>query len=126
MIGRPTLPISAVVLIVGGAYQASIPKRFKNARFRELWEGCRDRENRFREVLSKMRKDKVADLTDLPKNVTQVKESLYVALRRADLITSEVEATEREMVGKPPVWQASTQDAQSRELYKIADENIAG
>jgi anion-transporting ArsA/GET3 family ATPase len=91
----------------------------------QLWGGCQDRLTRFEEVLRKMRKDGVADLQEMPNTIRGVAKSLYLALRRADIITEEISATESGMLSRPPVWNASTQDAQSKELYRIADKNIA-
>ena len=34
-------------------------------------------------------------------------------------------ATERGMLNQPPTWTASSNDPQSRELYRLADKNIA-
>lgn len=122
---RPTLPVALVGYISIGAYNASVQKRFRHPRFKQLWESCQDRHHRFHEVLGKMRKEKVADLQELPKTIGRVSDGLYVALRRADMISDEVMKSEQGLANSPPVWQASTTDAQSRELYRVADKNIA-
>jgi hypothetical protein len=80
---------------------------------------------RFEEVLRRMRKAQLAELREMPKTIRGLSKSLYAALRRADIIAQEVEATESGMLSRPPVWQASSRDAQSNELYRIADKNIA-
>lgn len=110
---------------VGLSMQAADRKKWNQPRMASLWAGCEDRMGRFEEVLKRMRKDQLADLREMPRTIREVAQSLYVALRRADLIATEVEATERGMLGRPPTWEADTRDAQSRELYRLADRNIA-
>lgn len=109
----------------GTALKSADEKKWSHPRMSALWAGCQDRMKRFEEVLKRMRSDQVADLQEMPKTIRDVSHSLYVALRRADIVATEVEATERGMLGRPPVWDAGTRDAQSRELYQIADRNIA-
>jgi uncharacterized protein YhhL (DUF1145 family) len=117
-----TIPTAAAFLALITAYSASIKKRFQNKRMEALWGGCEDRLN---EVFKKTRKSGIADLQEMPKTIRNVADSLYFALRRADIIAVEVAATESGMLSQPPVWQTTTQDAQSMELYRIADLNIA-
>ena len=110
----------------GVAMQAADRKKWSHPRMKSLWAGCEDRMARFEEVVKRSRRDRTAaDLTEMPRTIRKVSRSLYEALRRADIVTTEVEATERGMIGRPPVWNASTNDAQSRELYGLADRNIA-
>jgi hypothetical protein len=128
---RHNLPIvfSAVAMTLAvtltTAYYESVKKRFKNRRFGALWEGCVDRLVRFEEVLRKMQKDQVADLHEMPATIRRVADSLYTALRRADLVSSEVQEAEGSLAKRPPAWIDHTRDPQSRELYQIADRNIA-
>lgn len=107
------------------AHGASVKKRFVNRRFEALWTGCEDRLIRFREVLRKLRREQIAELNEMPKTIEGVGQSLYAALRRADMISHEVQATEQNLYGGPPIWQAGAHDPQSKELYRIADKNIA-
>lgn len=100
-------------------------RKWHNPRFRALHEGCQDRLARFEEVLKRLRKDQIADLREMPKTMRSVSESLYVALRRADIIAHEVLQSERGMQDKPPTWVAGATDPQSMELYRLADRNIA-
>lgn len=110
---------------LGVAMQAAERKKWSHPRMASLWAGCEDRMARFEEVLKRMRRDKLDDLSEMPRTIRKVSQSLYEALRRADIVATEVEATERGMVGRPPVWNATTHDPQSRELYGLADRNIA-
>jgi hypothetical protein len=110
---------------VGTAWSSSVRKRFRNKRMESLWSGCQDRLARFEEVLRRMRRDQVAELNEMPRTIRTVASALYSALRRADIIAEEVAATESGMLSQPPVWQASAHDPQSKELYRIADKNIA-
>lgn len=112
-------------LAIFTAWKDSIEKRFVNKRMRSLWSGCQDRMIRFEEVLKKMRKEQVAELHEMPSTIRNVSESIYVALRRADLISHEVMQSERDLLAQPPVWKPPHTDAQSQELYRIADKNIA-
>lgn len=107
------------------SYNASLGKRFLQKRYEALWTGCQERLKLFEEVLAKMRKESVADLQEMPKTIRRVGQQLYLALRRADMISYEVQLTERGLYHQPPSWQAPTRDAQATELYRIADKNIA-
>ncbi len=114
-----------VLATVANAYTTSIRKRFLNKRYEALWTGCKDRLVRFHEVRNKMRREQVADLLEVPKTIDRTAESIYYALRRADLISNEVHASEKGLYNVPPVWSPPTTDPQSNELYRIADKNIA-
>lgn len=107
------------------SWTASVKKRFINRRFSALWTGCQDRLTRFEEVLKKLRKEQIADLNEMPKTIHRVADSLYLALRRADIISHEVHSSEQDLYGGPPIWTAPSHDPQSKELYRIADKNIA-
>lgn len=121
------------IIILSGAginhvyrsYKDSIRKRWLHQRFKALWTACEDRLARFNEVLAKMRNDQIADLQEMPKTISSVGDSLYGALRRADMISHDVLETEKGILQAPPAWHALSQDAQARELYRIADKNIA-
>ncbi len=118
---------SAFLLFASGvtAWTASVKKRFLSKRMEALWNGCEDRLKRFEEVLKKMRREQVADLHEMPSTVRKVHESLYFALRRADIISHEVQSSEKGLYAEPPMWKPPSHDAQSKELYRIADKNIA-
>jgi len=117
------------IVMIGGsavhAYNVSLGHRFINSRYRDLWQGCQDRLARFNVVLKKLRKEQIADLQEMPATVERIAKSLYIALRKADFISNEVLKTERDMLSKPPAWQADAKDPQARELFRIADKNIA-
>lgn len=107
------------------SYSASVGRRFQDKKYEALWNGCKDRLSRFEDVLGRSRKEQIADLREMPKTIRRVSESLYLALRRADMIACEVQRTERGVYAAPPAWQARAQDPQATELYRIADKNIA-
>lgn len=107
------------------AWNVSMQHRFRNKQMQALWSGCEERLRRFDEVLKRMRKDQVADLHEMPRTIHEVGEALYLALRRADMIADEVHASERGMYSQPPVWEVKAHDPQSKELYRLADKNIA-
>jgi hypothetical protein len=107
------------------SFSHSYSKRFSSKRYAAMWNGCHDRLARFEEVLKKLRKDQIANLSEMPSTIRRVGKTLYKALRRADLIASEVEKTERDLYSAPPIWSAPSHDPQSKELYRLADKNIA-
>lgn len=120
----------AVPVIVAGwwagtAYQASVRKRFLDKRFQAFWMGCQERLEKLENVMKAMRREQVADLKEVPRTVRSVADALYHALRRADMIAHEVQKTERGLYQQPPVWSTPSNDAQAKELYRIADKNIA-
>ena len=117
--------VITMLSVVGTAFSASVRKRFRNRRMEALWSGCQDRMARFEEVLRKMKREYIAEFKEMPSTIRKLSQSIYIALRRADVVADEVAATEAGMLSKPPVWQASGNDAQSQELYRIADKNIA-
>lgn len=122
-------PIAALLGILIGhgltSYNASISKRFIDKRFEILWNGCQDRLRLFEEVLKKMRKERVADLREMPNTIYRISDSLYLALRRADLTCHEILQTEKGFYSRPTSWAPAAQDAQAKELYRIADKNVA-
>ena len=106
-------------------WNAAERKKFTNKRLETLWNGCKDRHKRFEDVLKRLRKDQIADLQEMPATVKRVGVTLYAALRRADVIMSEIHLTEKGLYNQPPVWAAAASDPQSKELYRLADKNIA-
>ncbi len=125
--GLIVYPGATIVVFVSAvmAWTESDKKRFLNKRFNSLWLGCQDRLTRFEEVQKKMRKDQIAHLSEMPSTIRGVAKALYVALRRADIIAHEVQLSEKGLYSEPPSWKAPTKDAQSLELYRLADKNIA-
>jgi hypothetical protein len=117
--------VLAVFLSSMWAWSESEKHRFHNKRFQALWMGCTDRLRRFDEVLKKMRRDQIADLHEMPDTIRKVADSLYIALRRADMIAHEVQQSEKGLYNEPPTWKTPSHDAQSQELYRLADKNIA-
>jgi len=116
-----------LILFIAGmtAWSDSIRNRWLNKRMRALWNGCQDRMSRFEEVFKKMRREQVADLREMPQTIRGVSAALYLALRRADIIAHEVQQSEKDLYNQPPVWHSPGSDAQSQELYRLADRNIA-
>ncbi len=107
------------------SYQASKRKRFIDKRYLALWRGCEERLEKLDEVMKAMRREQIADLKEVPRTVQGVGEALYRALRRADMIAHEVSKTEHGLSSPPPLWSSPSSDAQAKELYRIADKNIA-
>lgn len=108
------------------AYASSLQKRFIHKRYLELWESCHDRLHRFHDAVRQMRKSDLAEFSEMPRTIDQVAHWLYRALRRADMTFQEVAASEGWMLrSAPPVAGPTHDDPQARELYRIADKNIA-
>jgi len=126
-IGPIAFLMSALAIFISSvwAWMEGVKHRFLNKRFQSLWLGCQDRLARFEDVLKRMRKDQVADLTEMPKTIRGVSGALYIALRRADIISHEVQLSEKGLYNEPPSWKSPSRDAQSQELYRLADKNIA-
>lgn len=129
---QPGIPLFAwvmwailLILHTTFAWNMSVQRRFLGKRFKALWDGCSDRLTRFEEVLKKLRKEQVAELNEMPRTIRRVADSLYHALRRADMIAHEVHSSEQGLYSGPAVWHAPSHDPQSKELYRIADKNIA-
>ncbi len=123
------VPIGAI-LVIGAvaytAYESSIPRRFRDRRFLQHWTACHDRLKRFDQAVKALHKRKIASLEDLPKNIHQLAETLYVALRRADQVAYEVHQSEGKV--PPPVGGTTgltSEDRQAQELYRVADRNLA-
>lgn len=119
------LALTFIGLHFRSAFIASVARRFRNRRFEALWRACKDRLERYEEVLGKMRKEQVADFQEMPKTVRRISETLYAALRRADMISHEVMLTEKGIYSSPANWNAATHDHEAKQLYQLADKNIA-
>lgn len=126
-IGGVAYPMAVIVVFVSSvwAWMESDKRRFSNKRFQSLWMGCQDRLARFEDVLKRMRRDQVADLSEMPNTIRNLAKTLYIALRRADIISHEVQLSEKGLYNEPPTWKSPSRDAQSQELYRLADKNIA-
>lgn len=103
---------------------AAEKKRFLNARFASLWNGCRDRFEDFENGTKKLQKAEIAEFKELPETVRGIAKTLYNSLRRADLLFDEViesEGKQRFHAGLPH-FEAT--DPQAKELYRIAEKNL--
>jgi hypothetical protein len=116
-------------LVVAGtvwsAYRASVPKRFRHTRMRLHWEVAQDRHARFTSALKSLAKSRVARLEELPSTIDATLQTLYRALRRADIVAHEVAASEGWLLGQPKPATKVSPDQQAQELYRLADRNIA-
>jgi|GEM_PF-747201 len=108
----------------------AVNRRFISPRLRAQWTGCDDRLNRFREALRGLHREQIADFTEMPKTIEAVGQTLYHALRRADLVLDEISRSEGWLQGQAPpvigmVGGVASHDPQAKELYRIADKNLA-
>ncbi len=115
----------ALSLIVHGAYKSSLRKRFFNRKFQILWDACKDRLERFHEAMSESSRRGVPELQDLPKSVEAVGQTLYVAIRRADIVMDEVKTSEGWLLATKQQGGPLSPDQKAQELYRLADKNIA-
>lgn len=102
------------------AWFSSISKRFHARRFQIMWESCNDRLERLDKALSALSKAKIADLQELPRTVKVVADSLYQALRRADIVMHEVSSSEGWLISQSDPIPPAAQDPQARALYDAA------
>ncbi|MHB8637412.1 MAG: hypothetical protein ACYC96_13165 [Fimbriimonadaceae bacterium] len=107
------------------AWQASEARRFYNQHMRALWTGCLDRLARFHEVQKRAKNTGVADLREMPKTIENVAQAVFRALRKADIVAHEIAASEAGLKPVVPTGQRISSDAQSQELFQVADRNIA-
>jgi len=115
----------ALLVAVITAWQASIPKRFRERRFLGHWRACEDRLRRFDSALRALKKRGIADLEDLPRNVEGLSSTLYIALRRADQVAHEISTSEGWLTTPHGPTAPPSADAQAQELYRMADRNVA-
>lgn len=101
--------------------------KFANRSYQLIWESVRDRKKRFDESLRELSASKRQALGVLPRDVQNVFDSVYAALRRADLVQAEINASEGFMQWHGTRSGAGTHatDEFAKELYLLADQNIA-
>lgn len=113
-------------LIVYKAQKAAHARRFSSSRFKALWDACRDRWQRFNEAERALRTHQVAAFEELPSTVEKIAWSLYAALRRADVTTTEIAKSEGWLLcGSPQLSAPPPSDPTAQALYRLADRNIA-
>jgi hypothetical protein len=106
------------------AHNAAKKKRFLNGRFAALWNGCRERFESFEEGVRKLHRAELAKFEELPRTIETLAMSLYYALRRADILFSEVAESEGKERVQPSFPGLAANDPQAQELYRIAEKNI--
>jgi hypothetical protein len=126
---QPLVFAGAVVAIVAAhlahSWYESQNRRFADPELAAMWNGCQDRLTRFEQALREMGRERAGDLSEMPHTIRSVGQSLYAALRRADMVIEEVQRTEKDLLDAPPVWMAHMKgDPQAVELYRVADRNI--
>ena len=121
----PIIGAVALVWLVYSAYSTSLKKRFVNRKFQLLWDACKDRLERFHDAMAESSKRGVPELLDLPKSVEGVGKTLYIALRRADIVMDEVTSSEGWLMATQQHGGPLSPDQRAQELYRLADKNIA-
>ncbi len=111
---------------IRSAKSAAERHAFTHSKYQALWAACEDRLARFEDALKTMRRHRIAQFDEMPKTIREVGRSLYYALRRSDIVFEEVTKSEGWLVyHSPPLGSPPSSDAQAKELYRIADKNIA-
>lgn len=105
------------------SWQDSVRRRFISTSYAMRWTACKERLEAFEAILKKLRRDQLVDLQEMPQTVRRVAEAIYIALRKADLVSDEISKSELKM--QTPAWAHASADPQSVALYQIADRNIA-
>lgn len=122
------LGIVAIPIALAGhgwaSWTASIERRFHSKHLAALWAGCEDRLKRFNDVLKKAKSTAVGDLQEMPRKIEEVSRAVYRALRKADIVAFEISKSESGLPPLPGPSQVAS-DAQSKELFQVADRNIA-
>lgn len=105
------------------SHKSSKKKRFYSRTFEAMWEQVKDRRRRLSEALSQLRKEQIADLQELPRTVEALADSLYVALRRSDMLMEEIRVSEGFRLSEPASPPRISEDEQAKELFRIASQN---
>ncbi|MBS1707028.1 MAG: hypothetical protein JST40_14275 [Armatimonadetes bacterium] len=111
-----------------GAITAARRRFFTHKHLESAWRSAEERMVRFRQAVKDLRKEQIADLSEMPTTIERVSDQLYYSLRRADLVLTEIDKSEGRynaamLPPPPPIAPAS--DRTVSELYQIADKNIA-
>ncbi|MBS1709267.1 MAG: hypothetical protein JSS65_11195 [Armatimonadetes bacterium] len=111
--------------IASAASREAKEKRFHSQRLRQQWALCEERVKRFHDAAGALRKRGLVDFQELPVTVEKLSKEIYIALRKADLIQEEVVQSEGSLRVPNVQMPTGMPDAQSQELYRLADRNIA-
>lgn len=102
-----------------------LKRRFRNPDHKRLWDIVEDRLIRMRNALKRVPPHIRSSLDDLTKNVDKTSNHLYRSLRRADIVKDEIMRSEGPVATAAFPFQVSSPDAETNELYVIADKNVA-
>lgn len=138
MSDAPGIPLITGVVLLGFGLETarkwSRAHEFRSPKLRYLWKTCEERLERFHEARRKHRKTDMPALTEMPVAVEGVARNLRLALRRADVLIKEVEASEGAFgmqappiapYGVPPLPNELSADRDTSTLYQLADRNVA-
>jgi tRNA/tmRNA/rRNA uracil-C5-methylase (TrmA/RlmC/RlmD family) len=108
------------------AVAAAKDKEFTSAKIKTLWTDCEDRLKRLKKAIKENQKREIVSVSELPTAIEQVSENLYAALRRADIVTTEINKSEGWLIHRNSHPNQATQisDPQAQELYRLADKNL--
>lgn len=105
--------------------QDFLRNRWKNLEHYSLWEQIRDRMKRLRRALKRAPQFARESLESTPNAIKRTSSQLFISLRKADLVKSEIVRSEAKL-GDPRLrFGMRTQDKETSELYSLADRNVA-
>ncbi len=105
---------------VPGQWVKSKRDRFYNSRFYHLWKTCQERDRSLSDALRGLKKSQALEFFELPKTIQSVAESLYYALRRADIVMHELQKSEGMRMSGSPAAGRNIYDEEAVSLYKQA------
>jgi hypothetical protein len=120
-------PILFLGFIYWYAVAAAKDKEFTSAKIKNLWTECEDRLKRLKKAINENKKREIVTISELPVAIETVAENLYAALRRADIVTTEINKSEGWLIHRSnnPNGVVQSNDPQAQELYRLADKNLA-
>lgn len=109
-----------VVLFTPGRWKKSKRDRFYNSRFYHLWTTCQERDRSLRAALKGLKKSQALEFFELPKTIDSVGDSLYIALRKADIVMHELQKSEGLRMSSGSFSNRTIYDEEAVALYQQA------
>lgn len=119
-----TFLFATLGILLWTSYNESLKSRFYSRHMAMLWEDVQDRSRRMRAAIKANRQNGVATVSELPESIRNVENTLYFALRRADIVAEEVHRSEGRLHPTVPLPSAAN-DPQAQALLQVADRNRA-
>jgi len=119
-------PIILLGFVYWYALAAAKDKEFASPKIKLLWTDCEDRLKRLKKAIQENKRREIVSVSELPVAVGAVAQNLYAALRRADIVTAEINRSEGWLIHRNshPTHAPQISDPQAQELYRLADKNL--